>query len=266
MRPCRNSQELLSAPIQRWCLVGGGIVWCHSLTLCGAAVWGQPGPAEARELMELFGHYGILAPRFDVLLDGSAVDTIDHHALAITVAWLQGRVSELEARIRARVGVIPRGLTGFALAGISPAVGIADPVRVVTDARDGFRHLLPDGGDALCDEVTALIAQARGVSAPVLALRRLLAESYGAIDLAAAARGVGLSTRSLQRELGSAGLSFRSEQADARFRAAEELLRSDDKLATVAAHLGLSEDGLTTFVRARTGLTAGELRRRLRGA
>ena len=38
-----------------------------------------------------------------------------------------------------------------------------------------------------------------------------------------------MSTRSLQRQLWQAGVSFRDEQASARFRYAEELLRSADQ-------------------------------------
>jgi AraC-like DNA-binding protein len=60
-------------------------------------------------------------------------------------------------------------------------------------------------------------------------------------------------------------VSFRSEHASSRFRAAEELLRGDEKLAAVAAQLGLSEAGLTQLTRAQAGITPGELRRRLRG-
>jgi AraC-like DNA-binding protein len=75
-----------------------------------------------------------------------------------------------------------------------------------------------------------------------------------------------MSTRSLQRQLWQAGVSFRDEQAAARFRCAEEMLRTDDKVSAIAAQLGLSAQGLTQLTRARTGLTPAELRRRLRSA
>jgi AraC-like DNA-binding protein len=160
--------------------------------------------------------------------------------------------------------VIPAGLPGLALAGISPSLGITDPVILLREAREAFALLLPDGGEALQAEIAALVAAERGVAPLVLALRRELAAAHGSLDLAAAARRLGLSPRSLQRALAQEGASFRTEQADARFRAAEELLRGDDQLAAVAARVGLSEDGLALLVRARTGLTPAELRRRLR--
>ena len=50
----------------------------------------------------------------------------------------------------------------------------------------------------------------------------------------------------------------------ARFRVAEQLLGGEDKIAAVASRLGLTEAGLTGLVRARTGMTPGELRQKLR--
>jgi AraC-like DNA-binding protein len=180
--------------------------------------------------------------------------------------WLRRNPVILAEHVRDRVGVIPSGVNGLALSGLTTAIAIQAPVTVLTDARAGFRQLLPEGGDALHDEVIAIVAACQGVPTQLLALRRVLAEHHGAIDLAGAAQQLGVSTRSLQRVLGDAGSSFRTEQADARFRAASELLGSDDKLAVVADRLGLSEDGLTLLVRGRTGVTPAELRKRLRGA
>jgi len=229
-------------------------------------VWGRPDLAETRELLAIFSGYPHMAPQFDMLLDASAVDGLELDALGIVLDWLRQNQVVLAEHIRHRVGVIPAGVNGLALSGLTTAIGIQAPVEVLTDPREGFRMLLPDGGDALCDEVHAIVAQCQGVPTEMLALRRVLSEHHGALDLAGAAQQLGVSTRSLQRLLGDAGSSFRVEQADARFRAASELLASDDKLAVVAAQLGLSEDGLTLLVRGRTGQTPAELRKRIRGA
>jgi AraC-like DNA-binding protein len=205
-----------------------------------------------------------VAPRFDVLQDASGVEGIDLDGLAVVFDWLREYGHILRDHVRRRIGIIPPGLAGLALAGIAPVMELKSPVTILTDVREAFHQLLPEGGDALHDEVQGLILQVRAISPLVLGLRRALAETSGALDLPGAARRLGVSVRSLQRELAAAGLAFRTEQADARFRAAEELLRGDDKLAAVAARLGLSDDGLTKLVRARTGLTPGDLRRRLR--
>jgi AraC-like DNA-binding protein len=264
LQACASHDELVRDPVGRWLPTGSGLVWCHSPTLCGMAVWERPRAAEVRTLLRVFDGYRALAPRFDVMQDASGVEGIDLDALGALFDWLQGNRHILRDHVRRRIGVIPPGVAGLALAGIAPVLALEMPVTIVTAAREGFRELLPEGGDQLHDEVERLIAQVRSISPLVLALRRVLAETGGALDLPGAARRLGVSVRSLQRELAGAGLAFRTEQADARFRAAEELLRGGDKLAAVAARLGLSDDGLTKLIRARTGLTPGDLRRRLR--
>ncbi len=263
-RLATSYEELLRDPTGLWMPADNGLFWCHSRSLCGMAIWGRPRASDVRALTRMMDGYRNMEPRFDVLQDASAVDGIDPEALELLLEWLRRNPQILRDHVRRRVGVIPPGVQGLALAGIAPALAIDGKVSILTDAREGFRLLLPEGGDELHDEVQRLIEQVSGVNRLVLALRRVLADSRGAIDLTTAAERLGVSVRSLQRQLAGAGLSFRAEQADARFRAADELLRGDDKLAAVAASLGLSEDGLTELIRARTGLTAGELRRRLR--
>jgi AraC-like DNA-binding protein len=266
MEECSDHEELFRDPVGRWMPTGNGLFWCHSTTLCGMAVWGRPGPAETLVLLRILEGYRRLAPRFDVLQDASAVDAIDLEALAVLLAWIREHEHVLRDHVRTRIAVIPPGVAGLALASIAPALALGAPVSIVTDVRHAFETLLPDGAAALHDDVQRLIAATRGVTPIVLALRRALGEARGDLDLPMVARQLGTSVRSLQRQLAEAGVTFRIEQADARFRAAQEFLRTDEKLAAVASRVGLSEDGLNELVRARTGMTSGELRRRLRGA
>ncbi len=261
-----DRHEMFRAPTGKWLTTGHTVLWVASPMLCGMAVWGRQGMAETREMLAVFDGYQLLAPQFDALMDASAVEGLELDALGLVLDWLRRNPAVLDTHIRHRVGVIPSGVQGLALAGLTTMIGVQAPVTIINDARAGFRQLAPDDGDALHDEVAALVAQCRGIPPQLLALRRVLATHLGAIDLTGAARELGVSSRSLQRLLADSGGSFRAEQADARFRAASELLDSDDKLAVVAARLGLSEDGLTLLVRGRTGLTPAELRKRIRGA
>lgn len=266
LQQCANRHELFRDPAGKWLTTGHTVFWVESLTLCGISIWGRPDIAETREMLAIFDGSSYLAPRFDMLMDASAVETLELEAVGVVLEWLKLNPTVLHDHLRTRIGVIPAGVPGLALAGLTTVIGIEAPVTVLTDPREGFRQLLGDRGDALHDEVARLVAQCQGVPPQLLALRRVLAEHHGAIDLARAAQLLGVSTRSLQRLLGDAGSSFRVEQADARFHAATTLLASDDKLVVVAERLGLSEDGLTLLVRARTGQTPAELRKKLRGA
>jgi AraC-like DNA-binding protein len=217
-------------------------------------------------LTAILDGYRHLAPRFSILQDGQRLEAIDTDALVHLLDWLKRNAGMIRDRVERRIAVIPAGAPGLTLLGIQPLLELCGPLTIVTDAGDGFRALRPDDGDAVRVEIEAVIAEARGLSPALLSLRAALVASHGALDLAEAARRLGVSARSLQRELTDAGVTFRAEQAEARFRAAEELLQGDEKLVAVAARLGLSEDGLTKLVRARTGHTPGELRRTLRAA
>lgn len=263
MTECATHDELFRDPVRRWLPLPSALFWCHAPTLCGFAVWGRPGRAETSALMRVFDGYQHLAPRFDFVQDARGVDSIDPMALDDLLQWLRCNADLVHERVRERVAVIPPGVTGLALAGIQSVLALDSPVTIESDPRAAFRRVLPDGGGELFDEVEVLVQRARGVTPIALALRGVLAETRGAIDLPGVAKRLGLSPRSLQRQLQHAGVAFRVEQAHARFRAAEELLRGEDKLAAVAAQLGLSQAGLSQLTHAHAGATPGELRRRL---
>ena len=266
MKICNNLDELFADPNGRWLPLGSGLVWCHSPTLIGITSWGRPTRSDAEAVVRVLDGYKCLAPRFDMLQDGRDLESVDPIALEVLVTWLRGHQHVLRDHVGRRLALMPRGIPGLTLAGIQVALQLDNRISIAEDAPSAFRTLLPEGGDALREEVERVIAEARRMTAIVVALRELLAATRGSLDLAAAANALHVSTRTLQRELAEAGVSFRDEQANARFRFAEELLRSDDKLSTIANQLGLSAASLTQLTRARTGLSPAELRRRLRSA
>ena len=264
MRPAKSTDDFMRAPAGTWVTSGTTLLWCHSPTLFGLVCWGSPNEHETAAIMRIMEGYPNLAPRFDALLDASAVERVEPTSLEVMLAWMRIHFDALHQRLRARIGVIPPGLGGLALAGITPLYGGPGPVQLTESAREGFRLLLPDGGDALCDEVTALMMAARGTPPWLLELRALLAREQGNMELGEAARQLGMSTRSLQRALAGAGTSYRNEQGGARFRIADELLGAGEKLSAVAARLGVTDAGLARLVRARTGLSPGEHQKRRR--
>ena len=266
MQVCSSHEEFLSDPVGRWLPLGSGLVWAYSPTLIGVSMWGRPGRSDSEAMVRAFAGYSRLAPRFDFIQDGRDVESVDPVALEVVVAWLRDHQDVLRDNVGRRVAVLPRGIPGLTVAGLQVALGIENQLAVADDAPTAFRMLSPEGGAAVCEEVERAIAQARRTTSLVVALRALLANARGALDLSAAARALSVSSRTLQRELAEAGVSFRDELANARFRFAEQMLRSDDKLSTIASELCLSEAALTQITRARTGLTPAELRRRLRSS
>jgi AraC-like DNA-binding protein len=115
------------------------------------------------------------------------------------------------------------------------------------------------------------VASAISISAPTWCelseLRELLRSRQGRVTIGEAARELAVSSRSLQRALASRGTTFRAEQLAARFRAACTLFQSTElKVASIAAHLGVSERALRELVHARAGVPPHEQRARLRAA
>jgi AraC-like DNA-binding protein len=261
-----DDASFVSAPVGHWRVAGCSLVFAHSPTLCGSICWGRQTADETRAVMRLFDGYSRLAPRFDLILDGSLMDRVEISSMMVFVEWARHNLDDLHRRVRHQAGISAPGLGAYLLAGIVPLLGGPWPFTLVTHRRQAFRLLLPDGGDALCDEVDALVEQARGVPPLVGRLREILAARHGRLSIGDAARALGRSVRSFQRELREAGFSYRQEQHEAYYRRAEQLLAGDDKIARVAARLGLSERAMTALVRARSGLTPGELRNRLRGS
>ena len=261
-RCCASRDELFRDPQRSWVLFGSGVFWCLDPTLCGFVVWGRPSLDDTRAFTRILDGYEHLAPRFDLVQDGRLIEAIDADALTHLLAWLRGNAGMIDERVARRIAILPVGAPGLTLLGIQPLLELGGPLTIVTDASEGYRAVRPEDGDAVLANVDLAVHAARAMPAPLLALRAALAAAQGDLELAEAARRIGVSIRTLQRVLTQAGVTFRSEQADARFRLAEELLQGDDKVVSVAARLGLSEDGLTKLVRARTGLTPGELRRR----
>ncbi len=265
MEQATTLDEFVRAPAGKWAVAGTTLGWCHSPTLGGTVCWGRPDAATARAAMRLYDAYRQLAPRFDVIIDGSLMEAVLPDAVEVLMNWARAEIDEIKRRVRGSVGVVPPGVDGLALAGISPHLDHPYPIKLVSDAGEGFRRFLPSGGQALAEEVAALVAAARGTAPALVGLRSLLRAREGRLSLDEAARALGVSTRSLQRLLADAASSFRAELLDARFEIATRLLSlTDDKVGAVAAHLGITKSALSTLVRERTGHRPLDYRRELR--
>jgi AraC-like DNA-binding protein len=266
VEPTADEASFIRNPVGHWRVAGCSLVWACSPTLAGSICWGRQTAEQTRDVMRLFDAFTRMAPQFDLILDGASIDRVEISSLMVFADWTRRNASELKSRIRQQVGVVAPGVGAFMLAGILPLVNGYWPLAVVQDRHQAFRMVRPNGGDALCDELMNLMHEVRGISPQVAQLRQLLADRQGQMSLAEAARAMSLSPRSLQRALREAGCSYREEQHEAYFRRAEELLAGEEKIAAIAARLGLSERALTALVRARSGVTPGEFRERLRAA
>jgi AraC-like DNA-binding protein len=267
MERARSLETFLRAPVGRWILAAPtALVYCASSELGGCTAWGRPTRDDVERMLAAFVAYrsAAVAARVDLVLDGRGIEGADPEAFAYLLSWLGAHRADLVDRVRLQYGVINDGMIGVLLAGILPVLGETHDFRVVRDARDAFRALSA-GGDAICDELEGLVAEARAVPRELRELRELLRSGSRGATIERAATSLRVSVRSLQRALAESDTTFRDEVRDARFEEARALLvEGDEKIATIARRVGVSENALTLLVRQKTGATPAELRKQHR--
>ncbi len=190
------------------------------------------------------------------MVDGRALAAIDEDAWQL--------LEEEVAKVRPRAGglferqavVVGPGVRGARTAALLPALGPGDSFRLFTDPNEAYRWVDPTdgpGAQALVDELVASIA----MGSIEVAVRTWIGDHLRSGDLERCARALGLSSRSLQRKLGAAGLSFRSLLAEERSRAARALLLAGDaKVESVARAVGCSSSSQLGVLLRRAGLPA----------
>lgn len=159
--------------------------------------------------------------------------------------------------------VRPQGMMGELIAHHYAMLRPPYEVRVTTDLSEALADAAPEQ-DAFATELARLEALARTGGPQLLALRRYLAEVRAETDLATSARALGVSTRTLQRQLRALGTSFVRELRRARLERAKALLLGTDlKLTSVALEAGFpSVQQLCVAFRDAEGCSPGRFRQR----
>jgi AraC-like DNA-binding protein len=245
------------------------LAWCWDETLCGSSLWGRPTEADIRELLPFYDldwSTSAMAPRFDVVTDASRVESVAPGAFAAVFAYFTRRMPEIAPRIRQNALIVPEGLSGAMIAGMYPLLPASPAWKPFYDAGAGFRWLdRPDAAE-VASEVGRIVTASTRSSPVVHALRSYLVEHLAGVTLDDAARALGLSPRSLQRQLAGAATCLRTEIDLVRVqKATRRLIEADVKLESIAAELGFaSPSHFTSRFRQLTGETPSEFRARHR--
>jgi AraC-like DNA-binding protein len=246
VRAARSIGEFLQDRFGHYLFGAHFLVWCADPSLGGVVFWGTPDEGDVRELVRIFNvSIAPELPVYDVVTDGRRLERVTRHVFDPFARAAVARLREQNEKVSRNAIIAPDGLIGAIMAGFFPLFGLGDRFKVFREAEAAFRWL--DRAEVSV-EVDALVEAHLGQSAAVMALRGWLLDHLGDASLSAAARAVGRSARSLQRELGELGSSFRSEHDRARVVAARvRLAESDDKLEVIARELGCSS--LSSFSR-----------------
>lgn len=239
--------------------------WQDRTRANGTFLWGKPSERDIAE-MEPFWSCCVGKPHFDgraVFIDARDVEAVDALGFKRLLSYLIS-MREALGGVGSTTMVHGGGMVGVVTAGILNVVAPSYPVRAVgaPQLREAFGHAgVPD----LYDDVEALRLRLGYAPEIVLSVRSVLQRLPDATidDIADA---LGLSARTLQRRLDSAGTTLRQERQAHVMRRAEELLAATTlDLEAVAGQLGLSSAShLVTYFRRVHGTTPGEWRERNR--
>lgn len=260
LRPARDIDEFMHSPVGRYFTGSGFIVWTYSPTLLGNIYLGRLTSEDLGQVMRMFplpGHPS-LEPPFDVVMDGSLLCALELPVYETLSAYVSTYLQLYLPLVR-RIAILrPQGLVGVIIAGLFHDLlqGKID-AGLFDEPAAAFRFLGRPNGEAAAAAVEALKARAHGVPAVVRQLRGFLAGHLNERDLSLtkAASALGISARSLQRQLQASQTSFRDEMIKARIDAAQLLLtQSQDKLEEIARRVGFgSLSHFSSLFQGRTG-------------
>ena len=239
MEAASGIEPFLRAPVGRYVVGRHFFIWCRAADFTGSVLWGRPEERDTVEIAEIWRALHARMQSFDVVTDGSRIESIDAAAFDVVLRYLRDQLPNYARTVRRQAIVHPPGLPGAAIAGLLPTIGSYYQWRIFPEPRAGFSWLERADGAAACDEVSALAARESGVSPWRRVLGELLRQTPDDVTLATAARRMGRSERSLQRDLQQAGTTFRAELEAARVELARALLVDTDlKIDAVARKVG----------------------------
>lgn len=249
--------DFVAAPAGRYVAGEHFLYASHSDALFALFVWGRPDAEETRRLIRaLHAEVTPHARPHRTLADFSEVTGIDSEAFAALRDFLE-QVKERQCAVTLQEALIrPAGLAGTVVAGYYLLYPPPYPVKVFTDSREALTWLGLEapvlGG--WCELRDAVRAQ----SPELAALRALLRSQMAEATLRSSAKHLGVSSRTLQRQLKNGGTTFQRQLDAARLEAARGLLAdSSEKLAAIARLVGFSSPHhFSDWFHRQAGLTA----------
>jgi AraC-like DNA-binding protein len=259
LKPAATLGEFLAAPEGRYFRGRRFITYAWSPTLIGYTTWGRPDADDCRQLLKSC-EIGIRpdCERHRFLVDVRSLELIDPITFGLFLDYTRTHREILAQKIIRQAQLRPDGVIGAIIAGFSQLARLPYPEKVFGDAEAALEWLGVERleGIDLLAEITALRTDAFDAY-PIVGRLRLQLDAAGPVPIAEGARRLGLSTRSLQRELRNAGTTYREELTSFRIRRGQELLGSSDRnLEWIAAEVGFSSlQHFATAFRRATGAT-----------
>jgi AraC-like DNA-binding protein len=262
--PTYDVAEFVASPIGR-CLVRPSFaIWCATPELQGSLLWGVLDARVIADMMKAgeFIHHRDIAPARRALTDLREIERADADILLAFAAAARARVASWAGGLQRQALLVPTGLAGMMMSGALPLAGVEHALHIDHDLESALAFVAHPLAATSHAAATAIAAATRGPSALIARLRAHLATELDGATIDSCATALGMSTRTLQRELHRLETSFSAELRRVRITAAEALLvHTDLKIDTIALQVGFGNASrMSALLRRAMNLTAGELR------
>jgi AraC-like DNA-binding protein len=239
---CRDEALFTRDPVGRCFVHRAFVMWRASRNLSGIAFWGTPAIEDAAVLVRLLrarhtqGFMDVATITDTRGLVALPPDTLE--AMLVYVAARTPRAREQLGRLFALLDATPASTLVY---GVNAAFGHISVTSAGQSYLSIFEELGVEEAAGLARTLEHITANARAEPRMVAALRAHIIANLASASVATASRALGVSARSLQRALASAGTSFVHELQTSRVRQAASLLTGSDwKIERISAHVGFS--------------------------
>ncbi len=260
-----NPSELAASPIGR-CFMGPTFaLWCLTPELGGQTIWGTVDERSLRDMMAigkiLVGHPAV-SRRRRVLTDCRDIERVDADVLLAFIGGAHEQLADWSSGLERQAMIVPEGPGGILLSGALPMANIEHVLRVTHDVDSALAFVDHPHAAAAHATVSLLVEAARGSSALLSRLRSHLAGCLDAATIENSAAVLGMSKRTLQRELHRLSTSFSEQLREVRIATAEALLvHTDLKIEAIATQVGFgTASRMSASLRRDRNVTASELR------
>ncbi|MEP6864207.1 MAG: helix-turn-helix transcriptional regulator [Deltaproteobacteria bacterium] len=262
--PTYDVAEFVAAPIGRCIVRPTFAIWCAAPALQGSLLWGVLEPQVIADMMKIgeFIHHRDIAPARRVISDLREIERADADILLGFAAAARARVASWAGGLQRQALLVPPGLTGMMMSGTLPLAGVEHALHIDHDLESALAFVDHPLAAVSHAAASAIAAATRAPSALIGRLRAQLATDLNGATIDGCATALGMSTRTLQRELHRLETSFSDELRGVRITAAEALLvHTDLKIDTIALEVGFGNASrMSALLRRAMNLTAGELR------
>lgn len=268
--PTDRIDEFVANPIGR-CIVGPSfLTWCATPELQGAIIWGTVDDQSLRDMMAAgeYVRHPAVSTRRRVLVDCRDITRADADALLQFASLARDRLELWRAGLEREAIAIPQGVPGILIGGALPSLGVALPMRFTHDLESALAYIDHPAARAYHEAAARIAAGVRGRAVLIARLRVQLQRELDTATVESIASALGMSARTLQRELARLNTSFSTELRGMRVAAAETLLQhSDLKIEAIATQVGFGNASrMSATLRRERNATASMLRARARSA